>query len=112
MMNLENPTPADVFSMIGRTDDANVYQLLHRAVKGKVDETFATLNLLTGRDGINPSEMLSQIFYSVLRNKVRGLTEIQRLRILIHLGSLPYTTDDLKLGGFLAKLLNDEKLRT
>jgi len=111
MMNLENPTPSDVFNVVGRTDPTNVYQLLHRAVQGRVEDTFDTFHLLIERDGTNPSAVLQQIFYSVLKNKVRGLTEKQRLRILIHLGDLPYTTDDLKLGGFLSKLLDDEQLR-
>ena len=111
ILNLENPTAEDVFQCVGRTDPTHVFALLHRAVKGKIDETFDTFNLLINRDGSSPTAILQQIFYSTLRGSVRGLTGQQRLVILKHLGSLPYVTDDIKLASFLARMLLDESLR-
>ena len=112
MFGLEKPTAEDVYAVVGETDPTHVYQLIHRAVKGRVDDTLSAMRLLIRRDGASATALLQQMYYATLSGKIPGLTENQRLRILIHLGDLPYVTDDIKLTAILSKILSDEKLRS
>ena len=105
ILHLENPTAEDVFRIVGEIEPHHVFELIHQMAKGEV-KALDTMNTLVNRDGASSSAILNQIYYSVLRNKVPGLSEEKRLRVLANL-SLPYTTNDIKLASFISRVIID-----
>jgi len=107
ILHIEKPKAEDVFAMVGETDPHHVFELIHQMSKGEA-KALHTMQQLINRDGISSSALLNQIYYAVLNDKVQGLSEEKRLRILANL-ALPYTTDDIKLASFVCKVILDSR---
>lgn len=109
MLNLDNPTPEDVEQFVGKVSDENIYHLLHVAKKGEY-RALGIVKDLTNAGG-SANQIMRQAWYSMLSPRVRGFSDSQRTKILIHLGSLPGASDEMRLAAFVARMIDDKTLR-
>lgn len=102
--NPEDPTKEDVYEIIGVVDDDNVFKMMHGALKGDIRSLDVMQGLLkTG----SAHELMNTMYWMAYRGG-RGMTTQKRLRVLRALGVIPGQTDEFRLTGVLAQLIEWE----
>lgn len=109
MLSLENPTAQDVNQFIGKAVEENVYHLMGKAKLGDYEAFTVAKTMIT--NGENPSAIMRHVYNAMLSPKVWGYSDYERARILVLLGTLPGSTDEMRLMAFLARVITDRKLR-
>ncbi len=103
LMSMDDVTVEDIATLSGSVSEENVWSMMHTALKGDVralDKMKAILD-----QGGNASKLMNTMYFTAMKGSAPGMTTLKRLRILQAVGTIPGTTDEFRLAGALAKML-------
>jgi len=103
VLTLENPTVEDVYQLVGSANEESVFHLVFSALKGHVTALQVLDNLL--ESGTDATDVINLIYYGTVRNTIPRLTSSERLVLLNAVGSVPGSTDEQRLGGIIARVI-------
>jgi len=101
VLHLEEPTAEDVYNLVGETEDANVFRIIHRALQGRIDSISMAKQMLD--DGASSTALINTIYGIAMKGG--RLDEKSRLQLLKAIGDVPFATDDQRLMSILAKII-------
>lgn len=103
ILTLDNPTVEDVFQLAGAASEDNVWRLIYGALGGHM----SSLQVLSGilDAGTDSTDVINLIYHGSVRNTIPRLSSSQRLVLLNAVGSVPGSTDDQRLGGIIARVI-------
>jgi len=102
MLTVENPTPEDVYGLVGLADEENVFSMMHSALKGDMKALKKMKGLID--EGANPQQLMNTMYWMAMRGG-RGMTDKKSLDILSVMGTIPGTSDEMILTSILARLI-------
>ena len=103
MMSLDEPTADDVYELMGVVDEESVWGIMFSALKGSMNALDKMKRLLD--QGANAQQLMSTMYFSAMKGSMRGMTEKKRLDILQVMGSIPGTSDEMRLTSIIAALI-------
>lgn len=103
ILTLENPTAEDVYQLAGSANESNVWQLIYGAIGGKMTSFQVLQGIIDS--GTDATDVINLLYYGTVRNTIPRLTSQERLAILSAVGSVPGSTDEQRLGGIIARII-------
>lgn len=107
LRGVESPTVADVYDIVGSVDDANLFGMLRQALAGDIKAIDTMNGLLNG--GANSTAIIRTMYHGAMKGSLK-LKPTQRLLVLRSIGSVPGSSDDMKLGSIMARMIMSHKM--
>jgi len=104
VLMLDKPTEEDVAELSGIPSEANVWEVIYGALKGKMSALKKYDEMVKG--GEDPMQIAMIMYYGAVRGSIRGITPKQQLLVLRAIGSVPMATAEQNTAAMIGRLIN------